>query len=300
MNTGPGKNKEHRFGGDWTVAKLEVIGKYLRSYTTALKNQDFRKAYIDAFAGTGFRAVGRNDGNEPNLLLSDRPEPETQELLDGSARIALKIEPRFDKYIFIEKDASRCAELEALKTEFSDKADDIEVRLGDANQEIRDLCGKQWHKRRAVLFLDPYGMQVDWATIEAVARTQSIDLWLLFPLGIGVNRLLTKTGEIPNDWRAKLNKFFGTTDWYDEFYDVTETQDLWGNQHRLLKKVDMESIGRYVIYRLKKIFAGVVDPPGVLRNRSNSPLYLLCFAVGNPNGRDTALRIASYLLKDLR
>ena len=29
-------------------------------------------------------------------------------------------------------------------------------------------------------------------TIEAIARTKGIDLWLLFPLGIGVNRLLTK------------------------------------------------------------------------------------------------------------
>jgi hypothetical protein len=35
-----------------------------------------------------------------------------------------------------------------------------------------------------VLFLDPYGMQVDWTTIEAIARTKAIDLRVLFPLGI--------------------------------------------------------------------------------------------------------------------
>ncbi len=38
-------------------------------------------------------------------------------------------------------------------------------------------------------------MQVDWKTIEAVAATKAIDLWLLFPLGVGVNRLLTRSGD---------------------------------------------------------------------------------------------------------
>ena len=33
------------------------------------------------------------------------------------------------------------------------------------------------------LFLDPYGMQVEWATIESIAHTQAIDLWLLFSAG---------------------------------------------------------------------------------------------------------------------
>jgi hypothetical protein len=38
----------------------------------------------------------------------------------------------------------------------------------------------------------------------------------------------------------------------------------------------------------------------VLRNSVGSPLYLLCFAVGNPSGRDIALRIASHLLREVR
>ena len=44
--------KSHRFGGDWTTTKLEVLAGYLRSYTTALKDKPskqrpFAKAYID-------------------------------------------------------------------------------------------------------------------------------------------------------------------------------------------------------------------------------------------------------------
>ena len=300
MATGGSKGKAHRFGGDWTTAKLEVLKGYLEGYTTALKKTSFRKGYIDAFAGTGYRDVCRNDTENLSLLLPDLAEDDPQGLLEGSASIALKTEPRFDKYIFIERSVKRCAELDALKQEFPDKANDIEVRQGDANQEIQDLCNKDWSSNRAVLFLDPYGMQVDWATIEAIARTKAIDLWLLFPLGIGVNRLLKRSGDIPESWRARLNGLLGTEDWYDEFYKVTKTLDLFGNEQEHVEKATMETIGRYFNDRLKSIFAGVVDQPGVLMNKVNCPLYLLCFAVGNTGGKAIALKIANHLLKAVR
>jgi len=300
MAAGGSNGKAHRFGGDWTTAKLEVLKGYLEGYTTALKSTSFRKGYIDAFAGTGYRDCGRNDKENLSLLLPDLAEEEPQNLLDGSARLALKTDPQFDKYIFIERSAKRCAELGALKQEFPDKAADIEVREGDANQEIQDLCNKDWSSHRAVLFLDPYGMQVDWTTIEAIAKTEAIDLWLLFPLGIGVNRLLKKSGDIPESWRARLNVLLGTEDWYDEFYKVTKTQDLFGNELEHVERATMETIGCYFNDRLKTIFEGVVDQPGVLKNKVNCPLFLLCFAVGNKGGKDIALRIASHLLKGMR
>ena len=65
-------------------------------------------------------------------------------------------------------------------------------------------------------------------------------------------------------------------------------------------KATTEAIGRYFVERLKSVFPHVVDEPGVLRNASNCPLYLLCFAAGNKNGGPTALRIASHLLKWVR
>jgi hypothetical protein len=33
------RGKAHRFGGDWTTAKLDVLANYLASYTTALKDK---------------------------------------------------------------------------------------------------------------------------------------------------------------------------------------------------------------------------------------------------------------------
>jgi hypothetical protein len=173
----------HRFGGHWTDQKLEVLAGYLRSYTTALQRQPtarnpFRKAYIDAFAGTGYRAPrpDKNEQGEQGLLFPDLADDEPQRLLDGSPRIALQVDPPFDKYIFVERDAERCVQLETLKDEFAHRRDAIDVIQGDANDVIQELSARNWRSHRAVLFLDPYGMQVEWKTIEAVAATKAIDM----------------------------------------------------------------------------------------------------------------------------
>ena len=196
-------SKGHQFGGPWTNQKLAILAGYLKSYTIALQNKPspdklFRKAFIDAFAGTGYREARSEKPltASQGLLFPDLAAEEPQSLLDGSARIALKTEPVFDRYIFIEKSPKRCAQLEELKKDFPRHADSIRVQQGDANEHIQDLCRKNWSSHRAVLFLDPYGMQVEWKTIEAIASTKAIDLWLLFPLGIGVNRLLKRDGDI--------------------------------------------------------------------------------------------------------
>ncbi len=292
-----------RFGGDWTSTKLKVLAGYLESYTTALQARPFKTAYIDAFAGSGYRDARRKDSNETlsqGLLFPDLAKEEPQALLEGSARLALRARPRFNKYIFIEQNAERCAALEAIKQDFPDMADDILIHQGDANEEIQNLCSKKWDSRRAVLFLDPYGMQVEWTTIEAIAQTKAIDLWLLFPLGIGVNRLLTRSGEIPESWQRRLNLLLGTEDWYDELYNTQTNLDIFGDERERVVKAKTETIGRYFNDRLKNIFAGVADKPGVLRNSVNNPLYLLCFAVANERGKEIALRIAEHLLRDVR
>jgi three-Cys-motif partner protein len=151
-----------------------------------------------------------------------------------------------------------------------------------------------------VLFLDPYGMQVEWQTLEAIAKTQAIDLWVLFPFGIGVNRLLTTSGDIPEAWRHRLTSLLGTDAWDRELYQVKRSENLFGEPEEHRVKAKLDAIGRYFVERLKTIFPGVAEHPGVLRNSSNSPLYLLCFAASNRRGAPIALRIAEHLLRELR
>ncbi len=141
------KGKAHTFGGDWTSTKLDVLAKYLTAYTTALKDKPtadrpFKKAYIDAFAGTGYRSMRDEDESQEsaNLVFPDLAEPAPQQLLDGSARLALKTEPQFDRYIFIDRSKDRVRQLELLKTEFPDLESKISVEKGDANKAIQKLA----------------------------------------------------------------------------------------------------------------------------------------------------------------
>jgi len=286
------------FGGDWTDEKLERVRKYLAAYTTIMSKQPFRFAYIDAFAGTGYRDL-RQETSSGELMFPELAEQESQHFLEGSARIALQIRPGFHKYIFIEKDGRRFEELKKLRDEFPSVQDDIILVNADANSYLQeDLCeNRNWQNHRAVLFLDPYGMQVEWKTIEAIAHTQAIDLWILFPLGVAVNRLLRKDGNIDPVIRARLDRLFGATDWYDAFYRTVKRVGLFGEETITEKVGGFESISEYFVKRLKTTFADVAKNPLPLYNSRNNPLYLLCFASGNPRGAKTAVKIAQHILK---
>jgi three-Cys-motif partner protein len=248
------KRPTHQFGGAWTDQKLDVLEGYLTAYTTALQKAEFTKGYIDAFAGSGYRDAKQGEpGHFPDLV-----DQESQGLLEGSARRALRVTPRFDGYVFIESHAGRRAQLDALKADFPAQASSIQIRPGDANSELQKICALSWTNRRAVLFLDPYGMQVDWTTIAAVADTRAIDMWLLFPLGIGVNRLLRRDADIPPAWRDRLTALLGTEEWFDEFYRVETKTNLFGDEEtRIIKEASTDTIGKYFVKRLNTVFTTV-------------------------------------------
>lgn len=288
--------KKQVFGGDWTEEKLKRVRKYLVAYATIMKDYNFTYGYIDAFAGTGYRNI-RETEETSLLLLPEVTEQESKKVMDGSARIALQVEPRFSKYVFIEKDENKANDLRKLKEEFSNLSDDIQIINSDANIYLQQICSKNWKSHRAVLFLDPFGMQIPWETIVSIAETQAIDLWYLFPIGVAVNRLLTRDGDIKEPIRQKLNETFGTTDWYETFYKVRESIDLFGECTLIEKTADCKAISEYFVERLKTVFTGVAENPLLLFNSRNSPLYLLCFASANPKGSKTAIKIAQHILK---
>ena len=89
--------KGHQFGGAWTTAKLELIAKYLSSYTTAfqretLEGTSFQKGLYRRFRGQrGYRDGQRGEANVKSpqaVLLPDLAGQEPQEFLHGSARLA--------------------------------------------------------------------------------------------------------------------------------------------------------------------------------------------------------------------
>lgn len=285
---------QHRFGGPWTVEKLEALRAYLTSYAQALKNQPFQRLYIDAFAGTGDRTSKRR---EVSRLFE---VPELDDMTKGSARVALEIDPPFNRYIFIEKRTSRASALEQLRSDYVGQ--NIEILNEDANTAVQRICANtNWRNNRAVLFLDPYGMQVSWDTLAAVAATKAIDLWMLYPTGMGLNRLLTNDGEIPPEWQQTLDRSLGCADWRQAFYRERRVPNLFEDRATIVvKDANTEKFEAFLLDRLRTIFAGVLPKSLPLMNSKGQVMYLLCFAIGNPRGVQLAMRIAGAVIKGRR
>ena len=269
---------EHKFGGDWTTKKLDAVEKYLQFFTTALKKQNFQLCYIDAFSGSG------------NVVLKN------EIVTDGSAIRALKYP--FDKYILVEKDRDYYNALcKKIEMSYSDKMHKVSVINGDCNALLQSINGQQWRSEgwRGVIFLDPYAMELDWESLEKISKTQTFDVWYLFPFS-AVNRNLRVSGNIPQANEDKLTKIFGIDGWKNELYAESQQMNLFGDSK--IEKIP-DGLRQFIIKRIGETFSKVAPNPAILKNVNNSPLFLLCFAVSNPNkkAQELALRGANHILK---
>lgn len=304
--------KVHTFGGLWTAKKLAALEGYLTAYRHIFdKGQWARKyktIYVDGFAGTGERADTDTDaspaGYRGNDLFGPTSEPAKRESTGpkrGSARVALDLASPFDQYLFVEQDSDRASQLrELVAREYAPLQSRTRVEVGDANTVIVNWCGAtDWTRHRAVVFLDPYGMSVDWNTIECIASTRAIDMWILFPLGAGLNRMLTRGKKPPDSWIAKIDRIFGTKAWQESFYKEFFEQGLFDKEiTRIVKTATFESMTKFFLERLESVFEAVSPDAMALTNSTGNPLYMLCFAAGSKAGAPIALRIAKHLLKD--
>lgn len=276
----------HTFGGDWTEKKLELLRKYLPAYTTVLEGNQrgrwFTRHYIDAFAGSGDRE-------------HQDPESGLTEIKEGSTKIALDTLPPFHRFLFIESGRQNVVALRDLADKCKPDGSIVEVKQGDANTELVSWCKSISNKDRAVVFIDPYGMQLEWRTLEALAETGAVDVWLLFPLGMGVNRLLTRRTLPPVEWQDKLTRVLGTDDWKEAFYRTDPQQNLFGDTN-YIRDASIDAIGDYVLKRLSSIFTKVADNAYVLRNSNRNPMFLFCFAASNAKGAEVGMKIANDIL----
>ena len=287
----------HRFGGPHTDDKLARLHAYLGGFASALKFQNFTLIYIDACAGSGARTDVL-----PALPLLDGDNAEPQTItVPGSARLAINIVPPFDRLVLIERHPKRFAELEQLKAEFPDR--NIECHNGDANSVVQTLCRRtSWRqmRMRGVIFIDPYGMEIDWETVAAIAATEALDMWYWFSL-MGLYR--QAANELPNidaQKRTRLIRMLGTEEWERVWYGTPHgSTDLFDDPSTEVRTADVIAIEHYVKRRLQSVFKGAVLDPLTIYNKHNAPLASLFFSVANPSSKAVrvATKIASYILR---
>lgn len=270
------------FGGLWTENKIEMLVEYARAYLTIMNahasTYEWKLLYFDGFAGSG-------------LILKEK---QGDKVVIGAAKRIVEIDaPRsFDEYYFVEKDPKNIVSLKKhTKEAFPEKT--IHVAEEDCNEKLasmsRFLKSQKGKKYKVLAYIDPCGMQLKWESIELL-RDSSVDVWILIPTGMGVNRLLKRDGNISESWVKKLEIFLGLSraEILKHFYKTNQVLTLFGEETSL-NKVDqaIQKSGELYIERLKKIFK-FVSKAYVLKNSMNTILYHFIMVSNNKSAVDIA------------
>lgn len=289
------------WGGVWTEEKLNAFEKYVNAYLTIMNKYrgqyDWKLNYFDGFAGSGSR--NEDTSSEDNQLmidLIDEHQIAAEELTPykGAAERVLNIvQDGFDFYYFIDKDAASSSQLqEKLASYQKDKR--LEFRHSDANTEVSKLADamRKNSKLKALVMLDPFGMQVDWSSIERLKGT-STDLWILIPTGVIVNGLLDRKCKLTHI--EKLTSFFGKDEAFlrNYFYSTHKDMTLFGDVKVIEKvKEPIRKIAELYIQQMVTIFKYVTKQPLVLCNTRNMPIFHFACASNN----ESAVKIAHEII----
>jgi three-Cys-motif partner protein len=256
--------------GRWSEEKLELLEKYLRAYATIMNKQKQKWLtayhYIDAFAGSG----------QPKAKDEER-------YIVGSPLRALQCEPPFDSYWFIELSPWRGERLQDMKSQFPNKQ--VEIRQGNCNEILRREVLRQItyaSKQRGLVFLDPYGLQVEWNTVKALAQAKAFDVFVNFPL-MAVTRLLKRDEPPTGQVLALLDRVMGSSDWVQKIYRPAEQLRLFGEQLVIRDVIRAEWLARVYADQIGTLFP-FVSKPVIMTNSKNAALYALFLASHNQTG----------------
>lgn len=290
------------WGGSWTEEKLEAFEKYVNAYLTIMnKYRDqfgWKLLYFDGFAGSGTRTT--NQGTDSELMMELFREQEISleqiSVYQSAAERVVNIKQRgFDYYYFVDLDKSANDELKEKLRPYSNQGKNLAFRNTDANS-ITKRMGKYLianEKIKGLVLLDPFGMNLDWETIAAL-KGASVDLWILVPSGVIINRLLERDGSLKHI--EKLKQYFGLTksEIESRFYTKKTDKTLFGEIEKVEKvKEPIKRIAELYVERLKTLFPYVTENPLVMTNTKGVPIFHFVFASNNKNAMKIAQQIIS-------
>jgi three-Cys-motif partner protein len=188
----------------WAALKIIALAYFSGRYAQIISNQGWIKKmyYIDLFSGSGLCCL--KDG----------------EIILGSP-IAVADSTRFtpfDQMYLVEKNSTKSKAIESrlnyLKSEFSEfNKTNYKTLNGDCNDCVQDIIDeivensenqKDYH---CLVFIDPYGMEIDWSTVESLLNIQS-DVIISFQSFLIAYRAVGKARTSNKD-RDRLNRFMG-------------------------------------------------------------------------------------------
>jgi three-Cys-motif partner protein len=277
MNTAPPVRFDEV--GVWSEVKLEIVEQYGSAYTKAFNNSPgLKKFYVDAFSGAGVHISRRSGGQ-----------------IDGSPARALRINPPFDGFFFIDLDKDKTAHLKTLCNGRSN----VHIETGDAsNYLVNQLLPTIRYEafNRALCLFDPYGLHLDWETMEMAGRSRAIDMFLNFPvMDMNRNAIWRNPDAVPKEGMERMNRFWGDQTWRHAAYVEHPQGELFGKPS-VIKQTNDAIVAAFQD-RLRKVagFKQVPDPLP-MRNSNNAVVYYLFFASQKP----VALRIIEDIFAKYR
>jgi len=302
-NTKASESHPNSWGGSWTEQKLDAFEKYVNAYLTIMNanrdKYDWKLVYFDGFAGSGSREEEKQkQPNDYSLSLFEELEVNSDELspYQGAAERVLNIKQKgFDYYYFIDISASSSEKLKEKLTPIRNNRIFV-FRDSDANNEVKKLANamRQNKKLKSLVFLDPFGMQVNWDSIKQLEGTGT-DLWILIPTGVIVNRLLDRKCKLTHIER--LSSFFGKDEDFlkNYFYNTRQENTLFGETEIVEKvKEPIKKIAELYIQQMHTIFNHVTEQPLVLCNSRNVPIFHFACASNN----QIAIKIAHQIINN--
>jgi len=218
-----------------TEGKLECLRKYLPALNKILRSKvpNRPRYYVDLFSGPG-KCIDRY-GNP----------------CDGSPLIAVKTEPPFTNFIFVDinedyRNALR-RRLEAIPN--------VDVKCGDCNVVVSEVLSMMNTYDPCFVFLDPFGLGLKWETVETLSRKRRIDLLINFPVG-AVCRSMKKVGA-----EHTVTECLGSDEW-----------------------MNLRGSGRFLRIKLRDLYMNKMQhffeftSPKLVYNRMKVPLYYLIYA----------------------
>ena len=295
------------FGDDHTRRKLEIVQNYLGAYTTALKRKNFELLYVDACAGSGFSipkaalANLQGDVRKSGLLVPAEPVADTEQLIMGSALRAMGVRPPFDRYLFNDLKRSNVRALQnEVDANFAHLADRVTITQADANEMLLEICRRtNWRSSRAVVFIDPFGLQIKYETLEQLGRTRAVDLWYLVPV-FAMYRQVRGDGEVLEDGGRSVDEALGTSEWrHVVAVEEKKQADLFGGSETVSKRgVDIAWFEKVAMDRLKLAFGDRVVEQTLPLGRNGLHEFSLMFAWANPSEpARLAAKLAAAVLK---
>jgi three-Cys-motif partner protein len=242
----------------WTAIKLEYLDYYLQGYVQATKSAK-ETHYIDPFAGCG------------DCIISDSGYP-----IQGSPWRALNAIPQFSQYHFVEKKGILAAHLQ--KTIFDCGFNNTHIYVGDCNDVIpREILPKIPRDVPCFTFIDPYGLQLRWETMKALAshrRNGKVELLILYPYDMAISRLFSLAKKKPAI-HCRLTSFYGDESWkmqFEQSLGLGENTDQRRDRFVKLYKNKLHAIG----YKYVEVYGPLYS--------QHRPLYHVVFASDNAVG----------------